>query len=49
MLTLEAPRIIETKTRLEKGLWYLIVIYNDEGEDEYGPFNSEQEAKRFIF
>lgn len=49
MLTLESPRIIHTETYCDAGKWYLIVRFSDGGEDEYGPFDTENEAERFIF
>jgi hypothetical protein len=49
MITLETPRIIQTRTHYYNGEWYLIVKYNDGEDDEYGPFDSEQEAKNCIF
>lgn len=49
MLTLDSPRIVETATYCKLGKWYLIVVYSEGEDDEYGPYDTKDQAERSIF
>lgn len=49
-LTLSAQiHILNTKIYHEDDSWWVTIVYSDGGEDDYGPFRTEEEAERFIY